>query len=274
MKSTKTMLQLAATLAFALLISGSFTQAGAQTDDGEFDRGTSAPPENDDSELVPGLRMALPSYAGSGCPAGSASATLSPDQKTLTLLFDSYVAQAGRGSGSARAQAGCQVRIPFQVPSGYRVQVVSLDYRGYASVPQSAQVGVTSSLRFLNGGAGGPPFQVTRRKTLQGPIDENFLLSSRVHGKKWSACGQAVTLSAESSLTAISNSRGDDVLSTIDSMDAVAMPVRVGLRWRKCKDKGPNDDDEYRPGRGNGRGPQDRPGRPHPGRGHGHFRFQ
>jgi hypothetical protein len=127
MKSIPHMLEpaltMARTLAMALvlLISSSFTQALAQTDDGEFDRGVSASPENDDSELVPGLRMALPTYAGSGCPSGSASATLSPDQRTLTLLFDSYVAQAGRGSGSSRAQAGCQVRIPFHVPSGYRV---------------------------------------------------------------------------------------------------------------------------------------------------------
>ena len=36
------------------------------------------------------IQLGEPGYGGNGCPAGSASAILSPDNKALTILFDEF----------------------------------------------------------------------------------------------------------------------------------------------------------------------------------------
>jgi len=36
------------------------------------------------------ISLGEPGYGGTGCPAGTVSVTLSPDAKSLSLLFDQY----------------------------------------------------------------------------------------------------------------------------------------------------------------------------------------
>ena len=50
------------------------------------------------------ISLGQPGYGGTGCPSGSVSATLSPDSKSLSLLFDSYLVQAG-GTAANRSTA-------------------------------------------------------------------------------------------------------------------------------------------------------------------------
>ena len=45
--------------------------------------------------LADGIRLGNPEYGGSGCPGGSASVALSPDQSAISILFDQYVVEAG-----------------------------------------------------------------------------------------------------------------------------------------------------------------------------------
>lgn len=205
-------------------------------DDGSFSRGEERAP-NQDSESVPGLGFAAPSYAGTGCPAGSVSVSLSPDQKTLSLLFDQYVIRAGGDTGAARGLGQCQVRMPFNVPDGYQVQVVKIDYRGFAFVPRNGQVRVQANLgheeRTVRRGLGGMK-RLRRGFELRGPADENFILSSVIQGPSWSPCGQSFTLVSDSSVQAASNPQLEEVFSALDSADAVAEPLRISFRWKRC----------------------------------------
>ena len=41
------------------------------------------------------IALGEPGYGGTGCPDGSASVTLSPDAKSLSILFDEYYVEAG-----------------------------------------------------------------------------------------------------------------------------------------------------------------------------------
>ena len=41
------------------------------------------------------VRVRSISYAGSGCPAGTVAQNIAPDRLAFTLLFDSYLAEAG-----------------------------------------------------------------------------------------------------------------------------------------------------------------------------------
>ena len=67
------------------------------------------------------ISLGIPGFGGSGCPAGSVSATLSPDAKSLSLLFDEYVVSAGGTTGRSFDRKTCNVAIPVHVPQGESV---------------------------------------------------------------------------------------------------------------------------------------------------------
>ena len=85
------------------------------------------------------IKLGVPGYGGSGCPSNSVSATLSPDSKSLSLLFDEYIVQAGGDTGKSLDRKTCNVAIPVHVPQGRSVSVLAIDYRGFNQLPRGAR---------------------------------------------------------------------------------------------------------------------------------------
>lgn len=75
-------------------------------------------------------------FAGSGCPAGSVSGQLSSDLTTITLLYASFIAQAGKGLSASEYRKNCQLNVKLKYPSGWQFSVFKADYRGYAQIPK------------------------------------------------------------------------------------------------------------------------------------------
>ena len=90
----------------ALLISGSFASLSYAQDD---------------------IALGNPGYGGTGCPDGTASVTLSPDQKSLSILFDVFVVEAGGATNKSFDRKVCNVAIPVHVPQGISVSVHAID---------------------------------------------------------------------------------------------------------------------------------------------------
>lgn len=166
-------------------------------------------------------------YGGNGCPAGSASVTLSPDAKSLSIIFDQYSAQAGRQRTIDRKS--CNIAIPVHVPNGMSVSIIQVDYRGYVSAP----VGASAKFRteYFFAGSRGPTFE----KDFNGPYDQDYTLKSNLalNAIVWSACGEDVNLRVNTSMQAKTNRRMDDVLATVDSADFKAGLI-YHLQWRRC----------------------------------------
>ena len=80
-------------------------------------------------------------YGGSGCPAGSVASAFSPDRKTFTMIFDSFVASSGTGVPITEGRKNCQINVDMRYPQGWSYSIVTVDYRGYASLP----AGVTAT---------------------------------------------------------------------------------------------------------------------------------
>lgn len=175
------------------------------------------------------IRLGEPGYGGSGCPAGSASVTLSPDSKALSILFDQYVAQAGGDSGKSIDRKSCNIAIPVHVPQGFSVSVFQVDYRGYTFVPRGAEA--RFNVEYFFAGAQGPRVM----KSFMGPVDRDYLISNELaaHALVWSACGADVNLRVNTSMLARSNRFGEDTMATVDSADIQAGLV-YHLQWRRC----------------------------------------
>ena len=75
------------------------------------------------------LTLGAPNYGGTGCPQGTASVAVSPDARSLSILYDQYFVEVGPGTSLARRS--CNLAIPLHVPQGFSVSILGIDYRGF-----------------------------------------------------------------------------------------------------------------------------------------------
>ncbi|MBF0312611.1 MAG: DUF4360 domain-containing protein [Oligoflexia bacterium] len=178
---------------------------------------------------APDIRLGDPGYGGTGCPAGSADITLSPDRTSLSILFDQYVAAAGGITGASFDRKTCNIAIPVRVPQGYSISIFKIDYRGYVNVPFGGEA--RFNVEYFFAGRRGP----TQMKTFSGPTDRDYLLTSNIAASAvvWSGCGETVNLRVNSAMLAKSNSRYDDAMATVDTLDLKA-GIIYHIQWRSC----------------------------------------
>lgn len=177
-----------------------------------------------------GLKVGVPAYGGTGCPAGTASVTLSPDETALSILFDAYLAEAGGSSGKTVDRKSCNVSIPVQVPSGYSVAIFQVDYRGFNLIP-AAGAYTRMDTEYFWAGSRGPRFA----RVYSGPTADNYTLSDGLVAQTmvWAPCGASVNLRVNSSVMAQTNRRQDQTMITVDSADLTSGLV-YHLQWRRC----------------------------------------
>jgi hypothetical protein len=172
------------------------------------------------------IRLGIPGYGGTGCPGGSASVTLSPDSKTLSIIFDRYIAEAGASSGRTLDRKTCNISIPVHIPQGFSVSLVNVDYRGFVSTRGGES---EFNVEYFFAGGRGPRFTKTFRNE-----EREYLLSNdlRLAGISWSRCGEDVNMRVNSSVKARSFS-GSDTMISVDSAD-VRAGIIYHLEWRRC----------------------------------------
>lgn len=176
-----------------------------------------------------GLRLGLPEYGGTGCPGGSASVNLSPDQTELSILFDSYVMEAGSTTGKMVDRKSCNISIPVQVPQGYSVAVFQVDYRGFNLVPRGGMARFDAE--YFWAGSRGPRIS----RMFQGPINDNYVLTDLLQATTlvWTPCGASVNLRANTSMMLKTNQRMEQAMSTVDSAD-ISSGLVYHFQFRRC----------------------------------------
>lgn len=177
-----------------------------------------------------GIRLGSPQYGGSGCPAGTASVTLSPNEDALSILFDAFSASAGSSTGKRVDRKSCNLSIPVTIPQGYSVAVIQTDYRGFNFVPGSGAY-TRLNTEYFWAGIRGPIFS----KIFIGPQNRDFTTSNGIIAESliWTPCGASVNLRVNSSVMAQSNYRMEQTDIMIDSADITSGLV-YHLQWRRC----------------------------------------
>jgi len=174
------------------------------------------------------ISLGEPGYGGTGCPDGTVSVTLSPDQKSLSLLFDQYQLSVGGETGKSFDRKSCNIAIPVHVPQGLSVSILKIDFRGFNHLPQSA----TSqfNVEYFFAGTRGPSF----RRDFRGPLDEDYLINNELAAQAvvWSGCGADVNLRTNSSMR-VKTVSNREAMASIDSEDVNAAIV-YQLQWRAC----------------------------------------
>jgi hypothetical protein len=174
------------------------------------------------------IALGEPGYGGTGCPDGSASVTLSPDAKSLSILFDEYYVEAGGATNKTLDRRSCNIAIPVHVPQGLSVSILTIDYRGYNSLPSGARS--TFAVEYFFAGRKGPTFS----KSFNGALDKDYLITNKLKASSlvWSACGADVNLRTNSSIR-VQTKQNKEALATVDSQD-VSAAIVYKLQWKQC----------------------------------------
>ncbi len=158
------------------------------------------------------------SYGGNGCPANSASVSVSPDGQELTILFDKFIAL---GNNANESRKSCNMSIPIKVPQGFQVSLYDADYRGYVAP------GTRGTLRaeYFFAGSRGPVFQ----RTFNGEANYNARDSLATVANVWSRCGDSLNMRVNASMAA----RGSG-MATVDSFDLSHRGLVYHIKYRSC----------------------------------------
>ncbi len=173
------------------------------------------------------IKLGYPGYGGNGCPAGSASVTLSPDQTQLSILFDQYIVEAGGAKTIDRKS--CNIAIPVTVPQGWSISLFQVDYRGFNSLPAGARA-VMNAEYFFAGSRG-----LRYSTSFYGPQAQDYLIQDGLLAEAivWSGCGATTNLRVNTSMMVQTNRSREQALSTVDSADVQAGLI-YHLKWRRC----------------------------------------
>lgn len=178
-----------------------------------------------------GIRLGQPTYGGiGGCPAGTASVTLSPAEDAISILFDRFAASAGGNTGRRVDRVSCNLTIPVTIPQGYSVAVIRTDYRGFNFVP-GAGAYTRLNTEYFWAGIRGPVFS----KVFVGPQNKDFTTSNGILAESlvWTPCGASINMRVNSNIMAQSNNRMEQTDIMVDSADITAGLV-YHLQWRRC----------------------------------------
>jgi hypothetical protein len=179
------------------------------------------------------IRLGVPTYGGTGCPAGSASVSITDDQSILSVLFDSFVAQAPSPTGANFDRKSCNLRIPVSVGPGYQVALIAFDYRGFAAIPYGGRGSFEARYAYV----GQLRPAIFRKNFAQGVADnyslKNELISTSID---WSPCstGRDLMMTVDANVLAVTNSRSDAANVSIDSVD-VSAGLLYAVQLRRCR---------------------------------------
>lgn len=181
------------------------------------------------SQLQPGLQLGEPSYGGTGCPAGSASVSVSPDQDEISILFDNFVAEAGGPSRRRIDRKACDMSIPIRIPQGYSVAVIQTDFRGFNLVPVGGMNRLNTEYFWAS--QRGPAYS----DMFRGPQNDDYFATNGVMaaGTVWTPCGMSTNLRIRATIMTQTNGRMDQSMMTVDSAD-ISSGLIYHIQWRRC----------------------------------------
>jgi hypothetical protein len=178
---------------------------------------------------------------GAGCPQGSVSATLAPDLSAISILFDRFSVSANKGSQSGSLlRKGCQFVFGVTVSPGYNLEATSLQYRGFAQLPNSVTATITTS---------GPIMQKSRFipnanmvTSVIGSMIDNFFVEQKIFQDFKNTCQQQTKIQFNTNIQLNGRQNRftmifpEDSQLVIDSLDSgpSSSAIELGIRLTPC----------------------------------------
>lgn len=165
---------------------------------------------------------------GSGCPAGSASTRVSPDNTGFHISYSDFVARDGSGATPTAFRKNCQVALQIHIPQGFTYAVASAEYRGRAMLAGGATALQRSNYYFQgdsNDNFVDHPFS--------GPMYGSWRTTDRteINELVYAPCGRTVILNVNTELRV--NSPGSPSWISLRSSDG-DVDTLINFNWKHC----------------------------------------
>jgi hypothetical protein len=193
-----------------------------------------AAPADSSVNPAPGERITLDikTINGSGCPAGTATATadVASDNTSFSVRYSNFTARAGAGAPALDARKNCQINVLVHVPQGFTYAIAQAEYRGFAHLEAGA-----SALEQANYYFTGTSPTARVRHTFTGPFHGQWRTvdTTDVAALVFAPCGEERNLNINAEL------RADDGTSTgasfieMDSEHA-SVDTIYHFAWKNC----------------------------------------
>jgi len=170
---------------------------------------------------------------GSGCPAGTYSVQVSPDNTAFTITYSRYTAQVGVGAGPVDFRRNCQLALNVHVPSGFTYAIAEADYRGFAHL-EAGSSGYEAAGYYFQG----EPQTVHIQHTLTAPRDGDWQTSDVVGVASLSflPCGEYRYLNINTELRVAAGSSDIHHTTSFLTMDSTDSSITTiyHIAWRRC----------------------------------------
>ncbi|KAJ3086452.1 hypothetical protein HK102_013108 [Quaeritorhiza haematococci] len=180
---------------------------------------------------LPDVHFTYITYGGSGCPQGSVSINYNQDSTAFTLLFDSFIAQAGPGIAAALRRRNCQLNLQLYVPEGFQYSIATIDYRGYVQLDPKVK-SFLSTTYYFQGDFSSDTFSYQ----FKGPEELDYHIREEAHMAtlEWSPCGGNANLNINTQVR-VDNSKAKNStgIMTTDSIDGKVEQI-FRLKFQEC----------------------------------------
>jgi hypothetical protein len=166
---------------------------------------------------------------GTGCRPATTTIAVSPDNEAFTIIYSTYLAQAGAGSKNKDERKKCSVTIRLNVPPNLTYAISAVDYRGFAHLEPGASATLTAKYDFQ--GAGTPRNTV---HTFPSGLDDTWQITDTVGGKAvFGKCGKDRKVDIDTELRAQADrANAPTSLIAMDSTDSQVNTYH--LTYRSC----------------------------------------
>lgn len=167
---------------------------------------------------------------GSGCRAETAAVAVSPDRQAFTVIYSTYVAQAGAGSKSKDESRNCSITVQLNVPANLTYAVSAVDYRGFAHLEPGGSATLSARYHFQSSGA--PSYTV---HSFASGLDEDWQVTDAAGtGAEFGNCGKDRKIDIDTELRAQADrATAPTSLIAMDSTDSEVTST-YHLTYRNC----------------------------------------
>jgi Domain of unknown function (DUF4360) len=175
---------------------------------------------------------------GSGCPAGSASIAMSPDNTAFTVTYSKYQALVGVGATTTDARKNCQINLVVHVPTGFTFAITSVQYRGYHKLAKGSTAVQRANYYFQ-----GQKETAYASHTYSGPskdqdFGDNWQSNDEVPiaALVWSPCGALRNLNINTELRVAAGSSDVKKTTSLIAMDSTDGEINTiyNFGWGRC----------------------------------------
>jgi hypothetical protein len=207
-----------ATLASVIVLSALSLSTPASADDT-----TSAPPSGQ-------ITLDVQTVNGSGCPAGTASVAMLPDNTGFRINYSSYLAEDGGSTDPTAFRKNCQVNLLVHIPQGFTFAVSRADYWGRAHLEAGA-----TALERANYYFQGSSDNTYVDHPFAGPYDGTWRATdiTATADLIYAACGVTRSLNINTELRVDSGSSTARSYISMRASDGQAYTI-VNFAWKQC----------------------------------------